>query len=106
MVIFYLSTSGGKMRPNRANTLSFCFTYRLIGLTNRIIPIINLWFLLLIRINEQVELSRYKSTDTIIDCEGYRLRKGVKGAVACVQFHIAQFDCYDANIIAIVGVII
>jgi hypothetical protein len=84
----------------------FCFLYRLASLTNRIIPIINLRFLLLIRINEQEELARYKGTDAVIDSEGDRLSKSVKGPIARVQFHITQFDCYEANIITIVGVIV
>ena len=75
-------------------------------LTNGIIPIIDLWFLLLIRIDEQVELSRYEGADTVVHSKLDGFCKGVKGSVACIQFHIAQFDCYDANIIAIVGVVV
>lgn len=88
-------------------TFCFCFhiTYTPI-LTNRIIPIINLRFLLLIRINEKEELSRHEGADAVIDCKRHGFCKGVKGAVACVQVHVAQFDRYDANIITIIVVII
>jgi hypothetical protein len=87
-------------------TFMVCFLYRLASLTNRIIPIINLRFLLLIRINEKEELSRHEGADAVIDCKRHGFCKGVKGAVARVQVHVAQFDRYDANIITIIVVII